>query len=1258
VRKNGSEPRLQHIAVCKLCDIKWSKNEIIFHHNACIRNECGLESHQNTNNLSINPPLESVVNFYRSGGFGVAQAQIAAKPYATAQIWSNLYSAYELHQRNTQDYINILHASQGELGWGDEPPPGTPPDLGPEDTVRWLLEKSYRLEIALGFREDKGDVIDTTEPDHVVKLVNSNDHLIRQVAARLRSVPPIGNRRKVMVLIGMYDDGTPNLVRGSLILENLADRYIKAFNAKDITVKYTNLSDPDIQKFIGKRELPDGPFEYKMPDDKSGIRIRSRTHRHFTQIIINISVDSENWDFVPDFQLYTAPIKKEEVKIPVHPFGNKILDHFWFEEKGCYRIQHTAPNKSQIGKANDRLRRNQFIQFGKIADTLLTACLMSRCKEGETPDSRAMRRFKTHDIMEWNSLLQLQKIMEFLADQFNDQLLNKVAGAADRTAKLVKDASAELRVIWQRAKSKEITPGLTVKLSELSFSACSPLTELILCFLSYLEDPTTSPPTRFDARDGVYSLPSYNLAMMGFVGRGLPEPSANMVTETLEETYLSFLRPTHKGDEEMYRKEIREWSRTYWYRLPPRSLNGTMSSSATIERGRDDGGFTSYLRDLYQYCNSQPLENLPAQLRTWKEQHQEVRALQTLDDLAIRKEYFQSFTRALALSVLKPYLDHVPHCKRENCRHPSRHLPVSLSGIPELGNKVRVPCLTTSLLNHLLEPIRAAMFTILRKDKRCAFRLKGVEKRRNIKAFLERFDTSELIHSGDLTTSTDKFPFFFMEETIKGMFDVGAITDLERDIMLMATGPYLICDPKVKSNELNSVRFQDSIKSINMHFKAVRNDAQMQGRKKNGIWTVNNYIPLTPDLDYSKKTFYIDLIERYKLVHPNAKLIRYPEASVRQGFSAPIKDHVPEGFNERNFLQEATDFLEHPWVGYLSRVGLQMGTSISIALLYGFNIFCDERAYVRSGGKGRSLLCGDDSLRIGNYVYIYTYRDTVSDLGGIWSKTKDVVGEYPRGIFTEIAFEDNDILLMPKVKTVVRHKERNGPPAWQTAIPGIHSLKAVTPGIENALIGDIKRRFPHLYLPLPLSTPKPIGLGEKHGQMGEADQRMWENIKRVKDPHLALRLLSKFSESFTVRECNTEPIQEVVSFITPLLPRAFGTSAKRAERYKRGEVMWLKEVQQKIRAGIAETALLEAPSRRRFFAGSVDYAKVMSEHTSNLNDCASILNNHDCLELHGGRNKSLYDFLPTDEQFIEFTLHADIEVHGLKNLLGEDWVAQ
>jgi len=557
----------------------------------------------------------------------------------------------------------------------------------------------------------------------------------------------------------------------------------------------------------------------------------------------------------------------------------------------------------------------------------------------------------------------------------------------------------------------------------------------------------------------------------------------------------------------------------------------------------------------------------------------------------------------------------------------------------------------------LLEPIRAAMFTILRKDRRCAFRLKGVEKRRNIKAFLERFDDSHLIHSGDLTTSTDKFPFFFMEETIKGMFDVGAINELERDILLMATGPFLICDPKVSSNELAIRRFQDQIKELKLTFNPIKDGGEIQSRRRNGVIMFNNYIK--PDRSKTSKPFYQKYLEDYMAQHPSARVIcpKIGEKK-RQGLGLPLKDLHAEGYVERDFLAEASEFLKHPWQGYLSRVGLQMGTSISIALLYGFNIFCDERAYVRSGGKGRSLLCGDDSLRLGNYVYIYTYRDTVSDLGGVWSKTKDVVGEYPRGIFTEIAFEDREILLMPKVKTVVRHPERKGPPSWQTAIPGINSIKAANPKIENALIGDIKFRFPHLYLPLPLTTPKPIGLGVAQGQMTEADQRMWENIKRVKDPFLALRLMSKFTEAFTVRECNTEPIQEVVSFVTPKLPRAFGSSARRAERYKKGEVMWLKEVQNKIRAGIAETSLLEAPSRRRFFAGSSNYPTIVEEHRKSLNDCATILNNHGCLELHGSRNKDLYDFLPTDEQFIEFTLHADIEVHGLKTLFGEDWVAQ
>jgi len=212
--------------------------------------------------------------------------------------------------------------------------------------------------------------------------------------------------------------------------------------------------------------------------------------------------------------------------------------------------------------------------------------------------------------------------------------------------------------------------------------------------------------------------------------------------------------------------------------------------------------------------------------------------------------------------------------------------------------------------------------------------------------------------------------------------------------------------------------------------------------------------------------------------------------------------------------------------GYLTKKGVLMSTSASIAMLYSYNLYADTCAennwygpgtYPGPRPEGVSELCGDDSFRFGNRPYIFIYREVITSLGGVWSKTKDVVGKLARGIFTEIPFEDGRTMLVPKLKTLVRPvKNVGGAAGWRRAIPAINSLQCpetLRRGLEDHII----KQFDELSKPdIPIQLPKQLG-GIGRGRLTTANALLFNNIKRIVDPMEAYRALSIFRRSFEVR---------------------------------------------------------------------------------------------------------------------------------------------
>jgi hypothetical protein len=210
---------------------------------------------------------------------------------------------------------------------------------------------------------------------------------------------------------------------------------------------------------------------------------------------------------------------------------------------------------------------------------------------------------------------------------------------------------------------------------------------------------------------------------------------------------------------------------------------------------------------------------------------------------------------------------------------------------------------------------------------------------------------------------------------------------------------------------------------------------------------------------------------------------------------------------------------------YLTRKGVQMATTISIAVLYSYNAYADDMArqgWIGVPGKptkGVSVLCGDDSLRNGDREFILIYRAIIESLGGVWSKTKDSVGAEPRGVFTELLFRNGEQLPVPKMKTIVRpdnpHSEKLGQ-GWKRAISAIHSLKCPE-YLKEVLQSDIIDQYPEvLDENLPTALPKECG-GLGTGSLSPINQSIWTNILRIQDPIIALEAHKIFAQPLRIK---------------------------------------------------------------------------------------------------------------------------------------------
>jgi hypothetical protein len=380
----------------------------------------------------------------------------------------------------------------------------------------------------------------------------------------------------------------------------------------------------------------------------------------------------------------------------------------------------------------------------------------------------------------------------------------------------------------------------------------------------------------------------------------------------------------------------------------------------------------------------------------------------------------------------------------------------------------------------------------------------------------------------------------------------------------------------------------------------------------------------------------------------------------------PTQKHCPDPKRAWDYLRYALplNLTAEYEDQYLTKKGVQMATAVSIGCLYAYNMYADQMA--RDGWtpdgqgpptKGWSLLCGDDSLRSGDELFIYIYRSIITSLGGVWSKTKDVMGELQRGVFTELQFENGVLLPIPKVKTLCRPRTRKDKEIapWRRAIPALNSIFCPD-NLAYSLQTEVIGKYPELSDPLlPTQLPKKLG-GTGHGRLSGRNQLIWNNIKRIKNPVLANKALAIFRQTFNIKTFSNDQGGKIADEILRLSPPDLVIRNTEAYEGAVHSAVSYRKAHSTLR-GLASAALaLDFPpepvtfEKESLFGHTRTTLSIKKEMERKLLD---YLYENDLEDL-GGQDKKVRGLLPvtpTDDHFFDYTYNALIQSVHLRSLV-------
>lgn len=820
---------------------------------------------------------------------------------------------------------------------------------------------------------------------------------------------------------------------------------------------------------------------------------------------------------------------------------------------------------------------------------------------------------------------------------------------ADVLCQEFKDISNAIRKLWQTGNMVEIP-----KLSNRFQAVINIMEATRIPRDIFHHGVTTVLPEDEEVKfSEAQSISNYVMCLIGTLGRALPPPSNKLVVDATLETF-DLYRQERVIPSFVVIKTLEKWTRQYFHKMEVVREEIGYSLSGSLERTRDQGGILSLCTDFYKSHINLTFQELRAlgfkNVSRWKEtlySSEIIHPENFSESIDIDKLYIF----ALAKDLLKPYLDHALVCARDSCPSIDEHLPLVPIGIPERGFKTRCISLGTGLLNILGDPIREAMFSILKHDKRLSFRMKG-EKEETLRYFFEDFEKYDIFHSSDLRRSTDLMSFRFAETLFRTLHKMGKLTTEQLSIALLSSGPFRMCHPITRPDFTEEdVTYEDVRKNLTWYTSSSTNPSIKE--------MIDRYYKHYADIyDKQNASFIYDIMHPETGIDPtlsesrpglgyknpdeieNAKDVEDSLQTFRRSFLEPHVFHFKIAAVLKESWFSKVRGSGHDPRNYMTKCGSQLGNSISIAILNSYNVFSDDYAKSQPGARGRSLLCGDDALRIGSYEYIESYKDMIKAFGAEFSPTKDVETNLKKGVFTEYYFFKNKILTVPKLKSIVRLPD-NQPSAWLRDLAAARSIyspnKEVTKELQRIILQRHSETFYKVARDIPLGLPEKLGGFPDFFKLNARSLELYNQLKSVKSDYKRFFYTKRFLSPLQLVSV-TENDQLSIS-IKSLLDRYEEPEFHLNQEWDPEKFIWFSVFIKRLTAASQSVTAL--------------HEKKIGNYVPEINPDGLILSTH--VEYDNLREKmELEEYLQeplSDEEFIARTFYADVPLAWTQQIL-------
>jgi hypothetical protein len=1132
--------------------------------------------------------------------------------------------------------------------------------------------------------------------DEELVILEPRSREMTQVERRTRQ----GNH-KAQFYFGVNDDGT--LTKATLkqqvlnfFLQFIQELVQEEGYSHDVTFLTAEEFLDEQSTFPQKEEVETGSIEYKSTGGHKTTPVQTKITTPENWRVIKVEIrSSEGAKITREKKLL------KQVESFLWPQPPLIQKEEWVEEDTpiCSVSRYRDPCYKQPGwkdlseKEQDRLRgedREQiekYVNLGRTLQAVTTALILAR-QVYPKHSLRTIDLERERDILFLDTLRNIQRrIIRMWEREGQDETNDKL-----------KQLCARLRVYWQEGRSR------TDNNSELEY--------LFLQALDLTDPIHNNDYIEILSPTFKWEIPSYGLCTVATLGRALPPPTMKRAAEETRATFERFRQRNKLSDEKIsqikewakeFYQNMREPST-----IPPKNPG----SSGSLERSRSQGGQQSFISDLYSLVIGTPDLSFLPNTKGWREKWNKLEPLGSgniADHQMANGEFAYAISLDIMQPYLD-HTEVCKGIECKDVKSHPLLIPFGIperghkTRVPCLGS-LFLSILQQPIRSAMFGEIRRDPRCAYRakggdQAKLVSKFLQTMEEADLIHSGDLRVSTDNfsidfnwaiidaLYEIGKLTREEWK-----IARCATGpyrMFDPIQTTGLSQlQPNISYEEPFempMPIDERIRKmvpkgilrKTLLEPRVDVEYKKIEIPKRKTPETCINCGSTKDfpecyKITTLEGPESLLSRLEWYKKPLG-ERTERINYPHhifpkklstnPLPGFVRGSRMKEKQNKTAKFPQNEGEGLGYIPYQPDSVDHEEQLkamvakcyWLynvfpagtGYLTQKGLQMSQPMSIALLYSFNLYADTVALKAAGARGKSLLCGDDSLRAGNAKYIQEYRREVESLGGIWSSTKDVIGTKGHGIFTEQHFVEGRIFQIPKVRSIARY-QLDEVPGWVKAIRS--SRKVEFPdepeirrqGVEE-LLSPFEEQINYLARFLPVGVHEDLGgVGDlKRYPLHWAAEEIFSAIKVIPDKQQAISFAKKFTKCLHPQQNLQKRSGKVKLAID--YPTEASNKLNRELGYYRGTHRWLYLELKHLRSALEGATSLTSPP--------------IPARNQILDDRATILSYIN--QLRNIRDELINENLfpgpidtSTEEQFIKRCHKYDVPRHFVRDAIGE-----